>query len=97
LMVIYADSMAAVTQGGIKPDHLRHLDLLIKRIGELAALGAGKKLPPPLLDGCRIMKITGLKPGPEVGKLIAALREAQLEGKIATPKEAEGFVKKINN
>ena len=95
LMVIYADSMAAVTQGGIKPDHLRHLDLLVKRIGELAAMGAGKKLPPPLLDGCCIMKITGLKPGPEVGKLIAALREAQLEGKIATTKEAERFIKNI--
>ncbi len=93
LMVIYADSMATIPDGGMKPDHLKHLDLLVKRIDELAAMGAGKKLPPPLIDGCRIMKITGLEPGEEVGKLIAALREAQLEGKIKTAKEAEKFVK----
>jgi poly(A) polymerase len=68
----------------------------MKRIDTLAALGAGQKLPPPLIDGKGIMKLLGLKPGPEVGKIITKIREAQLEGRVKTAAEAKRFVLKIN-
>jgi tRNA nucleotidyltransferase/poly(A) polymerase len=95
LMTIYCDSMATVPEGGMKPDHLKHLDRLMERLKELAAMGAGNRLPPPLLNGGQIMKARKLKPGPEVGRIMTALREAQLEGKIRTKQEAERFIKKI--
>ncbi len=50
-------------------------------------------LPSPLLDGNDIMKLKKLKPGPEIGKIITTLREAQLTGKVKTKKEALSFVK----
>lgn len=95
LMVMYCDGMAAVPEGGLKPDHLKNLVRLMERIDELAALGAGKKLPPPILNGGEIMKILKIEPGPKVGEIITALREEQLQGKVKTRKEAERFIKNI--
>jgi poly(A) polymerase len=43
--------------------------------------------PPPLLTGHDLIK-AGIKEGPLIGKLLAALREAQLDGTIKTTKEA---------
>jgi poly(A) polymerase len=93
LMVMYCDGMAAVPEGGIKPEHLESLTRLMERIDELAGLGAGKKLPPPILNGGQIMKLLKLEPGPRVGASIAALREAQLDGKVRTRKQAERFIR----
>ncbi len=44
--------------------------------------------PPPLLTGHDLMAELGLDPGPEVGRLLEALREAQAAGEIATRDEA---------
>jgi putative nucleotidyltransferase with HDIG domain len=95
LMLIYCDSMATVPEGGMKPDHLQHLDRLMERLEELAKMGAGRRLPPPLLNGGQIMRLAKLEPGPKVGYVITTLREAQLEGKVKTKKEAEAFLKKL--
>jgi len=95
LMTIYCDSMATVPEGGQKPDHLKHLDRLMRRLDDLASMGSGKKLPPPLIDGVAIMKLLKLEPGPAVGEIIAALREAQLSEKVLTKEEAKEFVKKL--
>jgi tRNA nucleotidyltransferase/poly(A) polymerase len=95
LMTIYCDSMATVPEGGLKPDHLKHLDRLMQRIDDLASLGAGRKLPPPLLDGVAIMKLLKLEPGKRVGEIIEALREAQLSEKLMTKEEAKEFIRKL--
>ena len=50
---------------------------------------------PKLLDGIEIMKIKGIKQSPELGKIINALKEAQLNGDISTKKEAIEFLKTI--
>lgn len=42
---------------------------------------------PPLLDGNQIMALLALPPGPHIGKLLKALKEAQLSGEITTPDE----------
>jgi len=95
MMVMYCDGLAAVPEGGIGPDHLKPLLRLMERVDELASLGAGRKLPPPILNGGAIMKLLKLEPGPKVGEIIAALREEQLQGKIKTRKEAERFIKSL--
>lgn len=44
--------------------------------------------PPKLLDGHLLMARLGLEPGPLVGKILAAVREAQAAGTIASTEEA---------
>lgn len=93
LMLLYCDGMATVPEGGITPEHLAPLRRLMERLDELAAMGAGRRLPAPLLNGGEIMKLLKMEPGPKVGEIIAALREEQLAGKIKTKAEAKKFVK----
>ncbi len=50
--------------------------------------------PPKLIDGHDIIDIFGLAPGPRVGQLLEAVREAQAAGDIATREEALVFVQK---
>ena len=44
--------------------------------------------PPPLLDGNELMDALDLRPGPEVGRLLAAIEEAQAAGEVNTKEEA---------
>jgi poly(A) polymerase len=46
----------------------------------------------PLLNGGRIMQLTGLKPGPAVGLLRDALLKAQISGDVTNVDEAVAFV-----
>ncbi len=47
----------------------------------------------PLLDGEGVMRLLGLKPGPEIRQALDLLMDAQAEGKIGSPEEAEAFLK----
>ncbi|MFO3796626.1 MAG: hypothetical protein ACK8QZ_04985, partial [Anaerolineales bacterium] len=49
--------------------------------------------PPRLLDGGDLMQEFGLAPGPQIGQLLAAVREAQACGEIHTRQEALDFIK----
>jgi poly(A) polymerase len=49
--------------------------------------------PPPLLTGRDLMRQFGLSEGPEIGRLLAALREAQAVGQVRDREEAEGWVR----
>lgn len=44
--------------------------------------------PPPLVNGDDLMRELGLKPGPQIGRLLEAVREAQAAGEITTRDEA---------
>ncbi len=62
--------------------------------GELeAARSAGRAvLPPPMLNGEDLIAM-GYRPGPLFSEILAALPEAQIEGKIATADEARHWVR----
>ena len=49
-------------------------------------------VPPPLLNGKELMQIFGLRPGPEIGKLLAALQEAQAVGQIQNREQAIAYI-----
>src|SRR3990172_7735887 len=53
--------------------------------------------PAPLLTGDEIMRLGRLDPGPEVGRVVEALREAQAAGEVATAQEAREFVLSMKN
>ena len=46
----------------------------------------------PLLSGEEVMALLRLSPGPEVGRALAALLEAQAEGRVRTLEEARAFL-----
>lgn len=52
--------------------------------------------PPPLLDGHELMTELGLEPGPEIGRLLKALQEAQAAGEIKTREEALAMAVQIS-
>jgi hypothetical protein len=49
--------------------------------------------PPALIDGYDLMRETGLQPGPRVGELLEAIREAQVSGQVRTREEALALVR----
>lgn len=50
--------------------------------------------PPKLVDGNEIMEWLGLEAGPEVGRKLEQIREAQVQGKVMTRDEAYAFVRR---
>lgn len=52
------------------------------------------ELPKPLLDGYKIMELTGMKPGERVGEFLEKLLDKQLTGEIKTEQEATMWLKK---
>jgi len=50
--------------------------------------------PPPLLDGHQLITALHLEPGPEVGRLLRLIEEAQAAGKITTAEEAILFAQR---
>jgi hypothetical protein len=49
--------------------------------------------PPQLLNGDDLINELKLKPGPEIGKLLEAIRETQAAGKLSTREEALAFAR----
>jgi len=49
--------------------------------------------PPPLVTGRDVMSLLHIPPGPQVGRLLEAVREAQAEGQVRTREEALEFLR----
>jgi len=49
--------------------------------------------PAKLVDGHDLINIFGMRPGPELGQLLEAVREAQAAGEVATRDEALAYVR----
>ncbi len=52
--------------------------------------------PPPLVSGHDLMTALGLEAGPEIGRLLEALREAQAAGEVQTREEALAMAAQIS-
>jgi poly(A) polymerase/tRNA nucleotidyltransferase (CCA-adding enzyme) len=67
---------------------------VLRSLMEGAAEASAVAATPPLLDGDDVMAAVGIGPGPMVGRLLAALREAQALGHIRTREEALASVRR---
>jgi poly(A) polymerase len=69
---------------------LDHWRALLPSFLDLARGEDGASLfdPPRLLTGREVQKLLGIPPGPEVGRALAAVRQAQVDGAIRTREEA---------
>jgi poly(A) polymerase len=51
--------------------------------------------PPKLVDGHDLINIFGLSPGPRVGQILEAVREAQAAGEVTSRKEALAYIEHL--
>lgn len=51
--------------------------------------------PAPLVNGDDLIRVLGLKPGPEVGRLLEAIREAQAAGEVLDPEAALALARRL--
>jgi poly(A) polymerase len=68
---------------------LRYVEFCERRRAELAA---SEDIRPPRLLGGDDLIALGYTPGPRFGEILAALEDAQLEGRVQTRADAERFV-----
>jgi tRNA nucleotidyltransferase/poly(A) polymerase len=66
----------------------RHIALAREILPAVLAWRAAGGRPAPLVRGDALAERLGITPGPEVGRVLAALSEAQYAGEISTPEEA---------
>lgn len=66
---------------------LRNVEFCEGKIREYGSESAGPILPSPLLNGHDLIAM-GYKPGPAMGQMLRAIREAQLNGEIQTSEDA---------
>ncbi len=95
LLVWWTDRMA--TRGPVS--RLDQIDQQRARLEELlrAYFFRAEEVvkPPRLVDGTQLMQALALTPGAVVGRLLAAIEEAQAAGELRTPEEALAFARKV--
>ncbi|MCJ7605457.1 MAG: HD domain-containing protein [Dehalococcoidales bacterium] len=52
-------------------------------------------MPPKLIDGNEIIQQFGIEPGPQVGRILEALREAQAAGEVTDKKQAADYINQM--
>ncbi len=94
LFLSLADHLATVGPRRNEAGWRRHVALtsyiLEKRFREADVVS-----PPKLLGGDELMSALGLQPGPLVGQLLEAVREAQAAGEIRTREEALALARRV--
>jgi tRNA nucleotidyltransferase/poly(A) polymerase len=65
-----------------------HVELAREMVGEALRWRAAGGAPRPVLRGDELARELGIAPGPELGRLLAALSEAQFAGEVSGPQEA---------
>jgi poly(A) polymerase len=96
LYLSLADHLAA-RGPALELDNFReHVTIVSYILAELERQ-AVKSRETPLITGHELQQRFGLKPGPAIGRVLAATREAQATGEIHTPAEAAEFVREFIN
>ncbi len=67
---------------------------LLHPLLDLARAEGGSLFDPPrLLTGGEVQELLGIPPGPEVGKALAAVLQAQVDGRVRTREEAVALLR----
>jgi poly(A) polymerase len=92
LLLSFADAIATGKDPGYKGIRT-DMDEIIRRIWAFYTEVYLKNRKQPLLNGDDVMAALGIKPGPEVGRLLGRVEEARAEGLISKKNEALEFIK----
>jgi putative nucleotidyltransferase with HDIG domain len=83
-----ADVLATYEAGLPQEVWARHLDVVRALLEAWWERPGESVAPPSLIDGRDLMDALHLKPGPQVGRLLEAIREAQASGQVNSREEA---------
>ncbi|HEY63831.1 MAG TPA: HD domain-containing protein [Caldilineae bacterium] len=72
-----------------------HVERTVKLIGDWLDRRE-QVVPPPLVDGDTLIEALGLSPGPEIGQLLEAIREAQAAGEVRDREEALALARRLH-
>jgi tRNA nucleotidyltransferase/poly(A) polymerase len=87
-----ADHMATYAPGTGDDRWSSLLSLTARMLADYWERSAERVAPPELLNGHDLMHEFGLQPGPQIGELLEAVREAQVSGQVRTRDEALALV-----
>ena len=87
-----ADHLATYAPGTGEDAWRRLVSLVVRMLGDYWERGVERISPPALIDGNDLLEEFGLKPGPQIGELLEAVREAQVSGQVRTREEALALV-----
>jgi putative nucleotidyltransferase with HDIG domain len=95
LLLALADGMA--TRGPASdPESLERTREFIREMADAYYGWAQARVAEkPLVDGRELMEVTGLPPGPALGRIVTAVREAQLDRRVTSRDEALAFAKDL--
>jgi hypothetical protein len=80
----------------VQPDRwTRRINAVGALLAEYWTRLAESVAPPPLLSGHDLMAELGLPPGPRIGQLLEAIREAQAAGEIVSRQDALALAKNM--
>jgi hypothetical protein len=88
-----ADHRATYVSGDGTHQWERLVALTARMLADFWQNKAERVDPPALTDGYDLMREFGLHPGPQVGELLEAIREAQVSGRVRTRDEALDLVR----
>jgi putative nucleotidyltransferase with HDIG domain len=79
--------------------HLAYIRYVLERAGlqSQATGGAGERGKRHFLRGDRLIRALGMKPGPEVGRLLLAIDEAVATGEVKSEEEAIELARSLHN
>jgi tRNA nucleotidyltransferase/poly(A) polymerase len=92
LILALADHLATYAPGTGESPWSHLLSLAVRMLADYWERSAERVSPPALLDGHDLQHQFGLQPGPHIGELLEAVREAQVSGQVRTRDEALALV-----
>jgi len=87
---------AAIYPPGVEDERWpRLVELVARMLAEYWERPVRAAAPKPLLSGHDLIRELGLEPGPRIGELLEAVREAQADGQVHTREEALALVRHV--
>jgi poly(A) polymerase len=93
LLHALADHRATYAPGAEDDRWPQLVDLVAQMLNTYWEQQAEEVAPPPLVNGHELLRVFELEPGPLVGELLDAVREAQMSGELHTREEALALVR----
>jgi tRNA nucleotidyltransferase (CCA-adding enzyme) len=95
LLHALADHRATYAPGAEDPLWPRLVALTARMLADYYERQEERVAPPTLLDGNDLLREFDLQPGPQIGDLLEAVREAQVSGEVRTREEALALVERL--
>jgi hypothetical protein len=95
LLLALADNLATYSSKIEESGWQRLLDLVTRMLAFYWDWEGGRAQEPSLISGRDLISGIGLEPGPQIGRLLEAVREAQAVGEVRTRDEAMELVRSL--